>query len=127
MRTTGEAEEIADELLHRTGRGLVTGDFEIFRPCFDLPQTMETLEGARVLRHEGDLRQVFESMRGCFKENGVVDLVRSIVSSEFLNADTVGPTHTRQPQAQRGAGGVAVRAGYMTSRSRRATGRASDH
>lgn len=93
VHTVGEAEEIADELLHRTGRGLKEGDFDLFKACFQLPQAMETIEGVRVIRDERDLRQAFDSLRDYFYQNNVVDLVRAVVSAEFLDCNTVGSTH----------------------------------
>lgn len=87
------AEEIAEDLLHRTGQGLMNGDFDLFKTCFELPQAIETMEGVRILRHEADLQQAFASVRGYFRENRVVDLVRTVVAAEFLDGETVGSTH----------------------------------
>ncbi|MEM9971467.1 MAG: hypothetical protein AAF762_10265 [Pseudomonadota bacterium] len=87
------AEEIADELLYLTGKALATECFEFFRPHFDLPQIIETLSGDRLIASERDLRMLFDDVCAEYRKKGVVNVVRSIVSSQFIDADTIGSTH----------------------------------
>lgn len=93
MPDHGLAEEIADDLLYRTGQGLKNGNFEEFYECFEIPQVMETLEGEILMRTEDDVRASFESVRAYFKDNDVKDVVRTVVSAEFLDEETIGATH----------------------------------
>ncbi|MEO0697987.1 MAG: hypothetical protein AAFY84_18055 [Pseudomonadota bacterium] len=89
MRTDGLAEEIADELLFRTGKALTTGDPNWLDGCFELPQFMGTIEGTRLIKTEDGLREVFESVRCYYEANGVTDIVRTVVSAEFVGTRTV--------------------------------------
>lgn len=98
-----EAEGIADDLLYRTGRALVLGDVENVHDCFVLPQVMETLEGARLVREPEDVRRVFEGVRAYFAENNVTDIVRTIVEATFLEPGVIESVHASrlmQPDGQ---------------------------
>jgi len=95
------AEEIADELLFKTGKALMSADFEKFSTCFGFPHIIETEEARRVLQGKDDLRTVFEDVVRYYADKGVVDLARTVVEARFLNADTIGSTHvTRLLQAK---------------------------
>jgi len=109
METVGAAEEIADYLLHRTGRGLMTGEFDVFAACFELPQVLETTEGTRLVKDRDDLRRIFDSMRQFFREREVTDLVRSVVSSRFQGPNKVESIHVSRLLK---AGGETYRAPY---------------
>lgn len=87
------AEEIADELLFKTGKALISGDFDSFRGCFGLPHLIETEGGRRLLKTEDDLREVFEDVRRYYEADGITDVARTVVEARFLNADTIGSTH----------------------------------
>ncbi len=91
--TDPAAEVIADELLYLTGRAIALGDFDMFKVHFMLPQILESLDGEEIMQTEHDLRRRFDAVQAHIKENDVADLVRSIVSSEFIDADTIGSTH----------------------------------
>lgn len=87
------AETIAEDLLYQTGKALLAGDDDMFIACLHLPQLMETGNGRRLIRSEDEVRQVLRDLRAFMKKRGVVDMVRTVVSAEFLDADTVGSTH----------------------------------
>ena len=87
------AEEIADELLYKTGRALLSGAFDAFHACFGLPHVIETENSRRVLKTPDDLCRVFDEVRRYYESEGVVDLVRTVVDARFLDADTIGSTH----------------------------------
>ena len=93
MPDHGLAEEIAEDLLYRTGKGLQSGDFEEFFKCFEIPQVMETLEGEILMKTKEDVRATYDSVRAYFDDNGVIDIVRTVVSAEFLDDETIGTTH----------------------------------
>lgn len=94
------AEEIADELLFKTGKALITRDFDGFRPCFGLPHLIETEAGRRILKTTEDLRRAFDDVVRYYAEERVADLARTVVEARFLDADTIGSTHvTRLMQA----------------------------
>lgn len=87
------AEGIAEDLLYRTGNTLFATDIGKIADCFIVPQYMETLLGSRLIESKEAVEQVILSVRQYLVENGVVDPVRTVVSAEFLDSDTVGSTH----------------------------------
>jgi hypothetical protein len=96
METQNEnvvAEDIADDLLYRTGLAVNYGQYDDIEDCFFLPQSLETLEGARIVRTPDDVRRVFDSVRAYFAEIGVVDVVRTIVEAKFISAREIESIH----------------------------------
>jgi len=87
------AEEIADELLFKTGKALLSGDFESFSACFGLPHVIETADSRQVLTDMTGIRTIFDELRRYLSDNQVVDLVRTVVEARFIDSDTVGSTH----------------------------------
>ena len=90
------AEDIAEDLLYRTGKALRGGRFEDVGELFEVPQVMETLAGKRLIETEEDVRQVFASVRDYWAANGITDVARTVISSEFLADDLIGSTHVSQ-------------------------------
>ncbi|SHI07645.1 hypothetical protein [Marivita hallyeonensis] len=97
MSQDSAAEEIADELLFKTGKALINGDFDGFGACFGVPHVIETSEGRRVIKDMEALRAVFDEVRRYHRDAGVIDVVRTIVEARFLDADTIGSTHVARP------------------------------
>ncbi len=91
-----KAEDIAEDLLCATGKALSNGDLDGIGSYFEVPQVMETLAGKRLVETEEDVRQVFEAIIGYFEENGITDVVRTVISSEFLSENVIGSTHVSQ-------------------------------
>lgn len=90
MLLRGLAEEIADDLLYRTGQAMSSGNGDQFSECFSVPHMMETPEGARVLASEDAIRSVYDCVRSYYDLNGVTEVVRTVLSAEFLGPDLVG-------------------------------------
>jgi hypothetical protein len=93
MPASGEAEEIADDLLYRTGKAVMSGDFASFRDCCQLPLMMQTIDDARLIKTGTDLEKMFDSVRRYYMTNDVHDIVRTVISSEFFTSDEIGSTH----------------------------------
>lgn len=87
------AKQISEDLLNRSGTGLMTGNFDLFAPCFALPHRVVSFDGERDLTSVDELRQVFDGVRKHFAERQVTLLHRTCVSAAFLDADTVQATH----------------------------------
>ena len=87
------AEDIADDLLYRTGLALVNGQFTGSEDCFVLPQMIETTEGARVLREPGDVVQLFQRVRDFLEKSAVKDVVRTIGDAEYIAEDAIESVH----------------------------------
>ncbi len=88
-----KADFIAEELLELTGAALLRGDFQTFSACFDLPLTLETIDGVRTLTTMDEFRQVFEAVRQHMQDTHVVDLVRTVISASFIDVDTIASVH----------------------------------
>ena len=93
IRDNLRAEDIAEELLHRTGRVYASKDASLAAGCFLLPQTIETSAGKCLLETEDNVRQVFENVMDYYAKNDVTEIVRTVVKAEFLDDNTVGATH----------------------------------
>lgn len=87
------AEDIAEDLLYRTGLALVEGQLDGVEDCFLLPHSMETTEGARIIRTPEDVRAVFEEVRSYFAESGVVNIVRTVVEARFVSDTEIETVH----------------------------------
>jgi hypothetical protein len=87
------ARNVASILLERTGDALLTGDFELFHPCFLLPQEVQTFEGRRMIKNKEDLRQLFDGVRAFHRKSNITQLVRNCVEASFLDPDTISSTH----------------------------------
>ena len=105
---TTPARAIASDLLERTGHGLLTGDFDRFHPCFTIPTLLESYDGQVEVTSVEQCRAIFEDMRRYFKAKSVSDLVRQVVSAEYVADDRIHSTH----EARMIAGSQLVQAPY---------------
>ncbi len=90
------AESVAEEILYLTGKAILENDDSIFISCVALPLLMETINGQRVFVSDREICQSLAGVRQYMKDNGFVDFVRTVVSSEFLDEGTIGSTHVCQ-------------------------------
>ena len=102
MSSDVTAEDIAEELLYRTSNLLVADDAFKIAECFVLPQYLETVWGSRLIESEEEVLQVISQVRQYYLENNVSDLVRTVVSANFLDSDTVGSTHVSRLMRENG-------------------------
>ncbi len=89
------AEQIVEDLLFATGRAL-REDHKDVGKLFQVPQIMETVNGKRIVNSEDDVRDVFAGVRKYFAANKVTDVVRTVISAEFLTPELVGSSHVSQ-------------------------------
>jgi len=87
------AEEVLEDALYRTGKGLFENDDALFLSCISLPLLQETANGQRVFTSEAEVCRMLSGVRSYMAENGYVDLVRTVVSAEFLDPATMSGTH----------------------------------
>jgi hypothetical protein len=99
---------IAEDLLARSGRGLMDGDFETFSDCFILPQDFETFDGRRRISSTCELRAVFDGVRAHFEATQVTIMERHVVTAQFKGSEEVQSTHVSRLMA----GGKLLRASY---------------
>jgi hypothetical protein len=78
------AYEIGYTLLEKTKRAYFEDDFALFVSAFMLPHEHVTLQGWAVLETEDDLLVLFERMKAQFRQLEVDDIVRPLVSAEFV-------------------------------------------
>lgn len=90
------AESIADELLVQTGKLFKANDEAQIVRCFSLPHTIETLDGKNFLFSRQCIARAFEQMREYFEQYEIVDVVRTVIHSEFLAPDLIGSIHVAQ-------------------------------
>lgn len=90
------AEEIAEDVLYKAGKVLAEGRVEDIGAHFEVPQIVETPAGKRLVETEADLCQIFASQRDYLTANGITDIVRTVISSEFLAIGVIGSTHVSQ-------------------------------
>ena len=94
MTTRGEnkALEIAQGLLDRTGAALMSGDPADFVPCFRLPHVLNTFDRERVIETEAQLVETFRLVSTNYREEGITDLVRIVISAVFIAEDEIHQT-----------------------------------
>jgi hypothetical protein len=85
--------QIAEDLLARSGRGLMEGDFNLFSDCFILPQDFETFEGKRRISTVEELQAVFDGVRAHFEATQVTIMERHVVMAECLGPEEIQSTH----------------------------------
>jgi hypothetical protein len=93
MTENAAAETIAEDLLYLTGKSILEGDDAMFIDCITLPQMMDTSKGYRMITTEAEVVEILSGVRTYRADNGFTDLVRTVVSATFLDADTVEATH----------------------------------
>lgn len=105
---TTDPRAIHQDLLDRSGKAYVEGDFDSFAACFLLPQHVATYDGTRHLETRDDLRAMFDSMRAFFAERGATHLDRQNVAAEFIAEGTISATHHSRLMA----GDVVIQTAY---------------
>jgi len=97
MLSTKEiAEDIADDLLFRSGRALLSGNESAFSKCFWVPTVIETIEGVTHIQTHCELINVYQNVYQNLQASGVTNLARSIVSAQFMDDKIIGSTHVAQ-------------------------------
>lgn len=87
------AKDVSENLLDRTGKALMSGDFDLFASCFVLPHVIETFQGRRTVETVDDLKKVFDGVTAYFRQKNVTELARHCVEAEFRDDDTIVATH----------------------------------
>lgn len=86
------AYQIGYDLLIRTRDSLLKGDFGAFSGAFFLPYMHITVEGCAILDSLEDLRCVFDRVYANYRRLEVDDIVRPLLSAEFLDANRIDST-----------------------------------
>lgn len=96
MRRDLLAEDIAEELLYRTGQALAGRNENGATACFAIPFLIDTAYGQRLIETEDAVREIYAHVRTYLAENDVTDVVRTVHSAEFLAPDIIGTIHVSQ-------------------------------
>lgn len=91
--TQRTATDIAELLLDLTGRGLDTGDFELFLSAFALPYRHDTWDGTVDLTDADDMRVVYDQVRAYLEQAGATHVVRCCIAAEFKSPVKILSTH----------------------------------
>lgn len=88
-----QPQAVAQDILDRTGLGLMTGAADLYLECYLLPLTISTYEGQSHVETRADLSSIFAATRAYLLRAGVTDLVRSCLDASFSGPDTIKATH----------------------------------
>ena len=97
IRDQIEAKQIGQDLLDRTGEGLMTGNWDTFIACFGFPHRIDTFEGTQILQSADDMRPRFDAVRATHKADHVTDLIRHTVAVDWVDDKTIHHTHQSRP------------------------------
>ena len=92
MTLDREALEVSDSFVYTTGKAVLNGDYDLFRPCFGLPYQVEANNEARTITEEADMRVMFDQITDFYRKMDVQDLVRTVIEASFLDRGTIGVT-----------------------------------
>ena len=84
---------ISEELLERTGKALLSRDFDAFHLNFTMPTLVETFEGRRIIDTVEKLRDAFDGACDHYGAHRATDLVRNVLAAEFQDDVTIRSTH----------------------------------
>lgn len=84
---------VAEKLLEKSGKAVMSGDLAAFASCFFMPQEIQTFEGSRWVLNINDLEQILTDLRQNFSERGITDMVRRVITARFTGPDTIESAH----------------------------------
>lgn len=93
MDSDCHADTIAEDILHLTGVALLSRDFDAFKTHFKFPLRLETVDGHRFVETEVEFAEVFHAVQHHLDGTEVVDFVRTVIHSDFVDADTIRSVH----------------------------------
>ena len=79
--------------LDKTGRTILTNDFETYRLHIQLPFTLITSDGNTVVEDEPTLKELFDSYRAMFSDFGVTNMVRLCATVQPMETGLVRATY----------------------------------
>ena len=88
-----KAREIVEGFLDVTGRALLSGDYDSFLACFQLPHTIETPDQKTVLKTDAAFRRVFDLVVEDYRNRGITDLIRICEVAEFRGPHRIEEMH----------------------------------
>ncbi|MGP6086606.1 hypothetical protein [Antarctobacter jejuensis] len=93
MGNDPEACELFQDMLDRCGEAMLSGDMPALLRWFAVPNTVDSLEGRRVLNTEAETRALFEEVIARQREQSITHMVRRVTHAEFKDPDTIWATH----------------------------------
>lgn len=87
------AKEISEMLLEKTGKALLSNNFDLFSECFALPHKIETPDSKRVLETPAEFKSIFDRVVSDYQNKRVTQLVRITEVAEFRNASRIEAMH----------------------------------
>ena len=85
--TLESAREIMERYLADITQGVLTQDYDLFRPWFTFPYDVHCFEGSARCETDADLRAMFERACAYYIRSGVTDLIRVIRELSFPAPD----------------------------------------
>lgn len=87
------ASDVAQAILDVTGPALLDGDFDAFKQCFQVPQTMATMAGPIHMETEEDMQRAFDEMHLHLAALNVTEIYRRCVSATYNANGQITATH----------------------------------
>ncbi len=80
-------------MLEQSARALLTRDFESFADLFLLPQEVDTFDGRQLIETRDALETFFVELCTYYASIGLKDMVRRVITAQYVAEDTVHSTH----------------------------------
>ena len=88
-----DAALIVDNILLHSGKGLISGQFDLFIPFFCLPYSIDAAEDTIEIRDREALRRTFDSMHRYYRQRRVNQLDRHCIAARFEDRTLAHTTH----------------------------------
>lgn len=87
------ARDVAEFMLTRSGKALMSKDFERFADCFQFPNLVETIDGIETLKRREDLRAIYDQVHARFARLSIAQMERHILEASYRDEQTIVCTH----------------------------------
>lgn len=91
--TDPETLAIANDLLDRSGRAMMTRDFDLFAGCVTLPHKVSNFDESFVISDHAALQRGFDKVCDALLIQAVTDLVRDCIAAEIVDTETLHFAH----------------------------------
>ena len=88
-----QAKDVSQMLLEKTGKALLSGDFETFAQCFALPHTIDTPDRKTTLKTKSALSLMFFRVVADYRHRNITNIIRFCEVAEYKDLTTIEATH----------------------------------
>lgn len=87
------ARDVSEFLLARSSDAMMSGNFDMMRQCFEIPQEIQTFDGTKLINSVEELEATFRAIRAYHRRAGITEMVRHCLEAVFKGPDEVEATH----------------------------------